>query len=158
MIVLGTTTNKGTFMENRKFDGPVRMTQQRKIIMEALKESTSHPSADEVYEIVRCKLPHISLATVYRNLVLLNEAGLVSKVEYGGKPKRFDGCVTTHYHVRCLSCGKIDDLKAELAVDIRPAMRELSSYEITGHKLDLFGYCPACKAKRNKSMRLNRRG
>ena len=145
-------------MEQTKRDGPSRMTQQRKVIMEALKSTTSHPSADEVYEMVRTKLPNISLATVYRNLVILNEAGLVSELECGQKPRRFDGCTTTHYHVRCLACGRVEDLKAEVAVDMRPAMRALSHYEITGHKLDIFGFCPACKAKRDKSIRLNRRG
>ena len=145
-------------MDNKKNDAPVRMTQQRKVIMEALKGTTSHPTADEVYEIVRTKLPHISLATVYRNLVIMTEAGLATKLEIGGTAKRFDGCVATHYHIRCLSCGKVDDLKAEPAIDLRPAMRALSGYEITGHRLDIVGYCPSCKAKRNKSMRLNRRG
>ncbi len=142
-------------MDKPNTTGPTRMTRQRKVIMEALKHTTSHPTADEVYAIVRTKLPNISLATVYRNLVLLTEAGLASKLEMGGPPKRFDGRAATHCHIRCLSCGKVDDLTADPAIDLRPAMRALSGYEVTGHRLDIVGYCPRCKAQRDKAYKNN---
>jgi Fur family ferric uptake transcriptional regulator len=132
----------------RRDDAPrdIRMTKQRKVILEVLKDTHEHPTADKVYEMVREKMPHISLGTVYRNLVLMSEVGLISKVEIG-LPKRFDGTVESHYHIRCLGCGKVEDMKSLPIVDLRPAMRSLVGYEITGHRLDIYGYCPACRNK-----------
>ena len=68
-----------------------RMTHQRRIILEELRNTRSHPTADEVYEIVRKRIPKISLGTVYRNLELLSESGVIQKLEIGGTQKRFDG-------------------------------------------------------------------
>ena len=60
------------------------MTRQRRVILEALRGTTSHPTADEVYEMVRRRLPRISLGTVYRNLEILSGEGLVAKLEMAG--------------------------------------------------------------------------
>ena len=69
----------------------LRMTRQRRVILEELRKVKTHPSADEIYEIVRKRLPRISLGTVYRNLEILSESGDIQKLEPGCSLKRFDG-------------------------------------------------------------------
>ncbi len=121
-----------------------RMTRQRKLILETLQRLKTHPTADEVFGIVRKKLPRISLGTVYRNLELLNEQGLIRKLETAGKQKRFDGDTSRHDHIKCVRCGKIDDLEARLP-RIEPAQVEETSYEILDCNVELLGICPACQ-------------
>ena len=78
-----------------------RMTLQRKTILEVLRQTDFHPSADEIYMMVRERLPRISLGTVYRNLEVLSESGFIQKLELGGTIKRFDWNPEKHYHIRC---------------------------------------------------------
>ena len=85
------------------------MTKQRRVILDEFRKLKSHPSADELYGRVRRLLPRISLGTVYRNLEVLSQQGVVQKVELGGPQRRYDGDITTHYHVRCVECGRVED-------------------------------------------------
>lgn len=89
-----------------------RMTKQRTVILEELRKLSSHPTADELYLIVRAKMPHISLGTVYRNLCFLSEQGKILKLEMPGNVYRFDGNTEPHQHVRCIYCGKVADIPA----------------------------------------------
>ena len=133
------------------------MTRQRQVILEELKKVTSHPTADEVYEMVRRRLPRISLGTVYRNLETLSESGLIQKLEFGGDQKRFDGNLENHYHVRCTNCGRLDDIPSRQIIDIENAFRNACDYQITGHQLILTGLCPDCqKAKSQKTLKKER--
>ena len=70
-----------------------------------------HPTADEVYQVVRKRLPRISLGTVYRNLDVLSESGEISRLDRCGAQYRFDGDLEQHYHIRCSSCGRVDDIE-----------------------------------------------
>jgi len=106
---------------------------------------TSHPTAIELYEIVRRRMPKISLGTVYRNLDLLASEGAIRKHALGGGEAHFDGNAEPHHHVRCVLCGRMDDaggLPAELA-GIEPG--EATGYKILGHRLEFVGICPACQ-------------
>lgn len=123
----------------------LRMTRQRRTIMEALEGADNHPAADEVYQMVRKKLPHISLGTVYRNLDILSEHGLIRKLELGGSQRRFDGKVKNHYHIRCTRCGRVEDAPVEPLSKLEDTLRGASDYEIVGHRLEFIGLCPRCK-------------
>jgi len=122
-----------------------RMTHQREIILRALRSVTSHPTADEMYAMVREHLPHISIASVYRNLEWLAEKGFVQKIEVGGRQKRFDGTTTVHYHVRCHACGKVADVAMTPFTDIDRRVQECTGYHITGHHIAFSGLCPQCQ-------------
>jgi Fur family ferric uptake transcriptional regulator len=124
---------------------PLKLTKQRQIILEELQKVRSHPSADEVYALVRPRLPRISLATVYRNLEVLAEAGLIQKLALAGSQKRFDGMVGNHYHIRCLKCGRVDDVALELLTLGEAASNLLNGYQCVGHRLEFFGICPRCQ-------------
>ncbi len=123
----------------------MRLTNQRKIILEELRAVTTHPTADEVYGLVRRRMPRISLGTVYRNLEVLSALGLVRKLENAAGQKRFDGDVSPHHHVRCDICGKVGDIFD--AVDTSGIEHDLhTDFQITGHTLEFTGICPDCQA------------
>lgn len=125
----------------------LRMTRQRQFILEEIKEVGTHPTAEEVHEIVRRRLPHISLSTVYRNLGILSRCGVIRKLELGGDQSRYDATKEEHYHVHCISCGTVDDIPIQKSIDIRSAFRYAGDYEILGHRLEVFGLCPRCKSQ-----------
>ena len=125
----------------------MRNTKARKVILEELKKVTTHPSADEIYSMVRERLPRVSLGTVYRNLDMMAESGMVLKLEMAGTQRRYDGTTDNHYHVRCTMCGRVDDLPIKPLGGIESEVREASAYEISGHRLEFTGLCPACRAR-----------
>lgn len=84
---------------------------QREAILSELRSLKSHPTADELYLRLKETMPHLSLATVYRNLEQFSQAGLIMKLDGGGVLKRFDGNIEPHPHLRCRSCGKVSDVE-----------------------------------------------
>lgn len=122
------------------------MTRQRQVILEELRKVSSHPTADEVYERVRRRLPRISLGTVYRNLEILSACGLASKLELGCPQMRFDGNPHNHYHVRCTCCSRVDDVGTELVEALEDVLGVASDYEIVSHQLQFIGLCPDCRS------------
>jgi Fur family ferric uptake transcriptional regulator len=121
-----------------------RMTRQRKVILEELRKNNIHPSADEVYEMVRKRLPRISLGTVYRNLELLSEQGKIQKIEHAGSMKRFDGNPQKHYHIRCMNCDRLVDAPFDFLGDIEKKLGKSTDYKVMGHQLEFIGLCPDC--------------
>ena len=121
-----------------------RMTHQRKTILEVLRQTNIHPSADEIYGMVRKRLPRISLGTVYRNLEVLSELGLIQKLELGGNIKRFDWNLEKHYHIRCLKCGRVDDAPIAPFNRLENELYDVTVYTIIGHRLEFEGLCPSC--------------
>ena len=131
---------------NYRMDTKVRLTRQRRVILEELKKTTAHPTAGELYDTVRRRLPRISLATVYRNLELLAGSGVIQKLELSGSPARFDGRPEDHYHIRCTQCGRVEDLPLMPLPELEGTLQKASNYQITGLRLDCAGICPACRA------------
>ena len=125
----------------------MRLTTQRQIILEELGKVTSHPTANEVYDMVRKRLPRIGLGTVYRNLELMADNGIILKLEVGGTQKRFDATVAPHYHIRCVSCGKVDDIEIPVMDTINKSAAELSNYQILGHHIEFSGVCSECSSE-----------
>lgn len=124
----------------------VRLTRQRLVILEEIRKARRHPTADEVFAQVRRRLPRISLGTVYRTLDLLSERGLIRRLEFGGPQRRFEANLEEHYHVRCLSCGRLEDVDpATLQLGRLPS--RLHGYVVTGLRLELVGLCQACQAR-----------
>src|SRR5210317_1294800 len=120
------------------------MTRQRKVILEELCKVDTHPSADEVYEMVRKRLPRISLGTVYRNLEILSEKGEIQKLELGCTLKRFDGIAENHYHIRCPQCDRVVDAPEDVEVAVNHDLKNATKFKIIGHKLEFIGICPDC--------------
>ena len=124
-----------------------RMTNQRQIILEEIRKVNTHPTADEIYEKVRKRLPKISLGTVYRNLEILSACGLIQKIGPSSNQMRFDGITKQHYHIRCIYCGRVEDAPIPPTENLENVIREKSDYSIIDHKLEFIGICPQCKKK-----------
>jgi len=131
-----------------------RMTRQRKVILEELSKVKTHPTAYDVYEMVRVKLPNISLGTVYRNLEHLSSKGLILKLDIGKGQKRFDATIKEHTHIMCMGCGKVEDIYLQPDPDMS-AMKDLVQdqvgYKLIGYGIQLFGVCPACRGKEKQA-------
>lgn len=127
----------------------LRMTNQREIILRELIKSKEHLTADELYDIVKKVMPRISLATVYRNLEILSEAGLIGKLEISGRQKRFDYDVSDHDHIYCAICHRVDNLNIERKSLDTEQLGAAAGYSITGCRLEIIGICPECQEKEN---------
>ena len=128
----------------------MRMTRQRQVILEELRKVSTHPGADEIYTMVRRRMPRISLGTVYRNLEVLSELGEIRKIEMGGTLKRFDGKSDDHYHIRCMICQRVVDAPVKLMPNLEKSLNGKTDFEILGHRLEFVGICPECQ-KRQQS-------
>ena len=124
----------------------LRLTRPRRLVLEVVRGTDSHPTAERVHEMVRRRLPRVSLGTVYRNLRLLVAQGLVN--ELPGPHARFDGNVSDHHHFTCLGCGRIADVAGTMtepysrALCLRIAQSGLS---VSHHRIDFYGRCPECR-------------
>ena len=118
------------------------MSRQRQVILEELKKVRTHPTADEVYEAARLRIPRISLATVYRNLEVLAEECAIRKLQVSGAQMRFDGNPEEHCHIRCTRCGRVDDIE-DGGVVRWP--EDTGGYELSGCRIEFAGICPVCR-------------
>jgi Fur family ferric uptake transcriptional regulator len=121
------------------------MTTQRSILLDELRQVDSHPSADELYAMVRRRLPRISLGTVYRNLEILAGLGAIRRIDSGGGLKRFDGNPAEHYHIRCVACDRLVDAPVAVDRSLNDQVRRVTDFEIIGHQLEFLGRCPGCR-------------
>jgi len=121
------------------------MTKQRRIILEELCKLKNHPTADEMYQILRKRMPRISLGTVYRNLEVLSENGMIQKIDVGGTQKRFDGNANIHYHIRCLKCNRVDDIDVDPDRTIEERARKVTDFAVLRHHTEFLGLCPRCQ-------------
>jgi len=121
-----------------------RLSKQRKVILEELQKVKSHPTADEVFDMVRKIIPRISLGTVYRNLEFLCTKGLVLKLGAPGAQKRFDGNPEPHPHIRCAVCTRVTDVECEIEVPVIPDTCT-NGYKILNTNVEFVGICPQCQ-------------
>ncbi len=133
-----------------EIDKKTRMTRQRRVILEEIRRTNSHPAADEIYERVRKRLPRISLGTVYRNLDVLCELGEIQRLELSGAMKRYDGIPNKHYHIRCVCCGRVDDAPIAPLNELEDDLYGTTVYEIIGHNLEFTGLCPLCSRQQHQ--------
>jgi len=123
------------------------MTRQRQVILEEVK-SGCHPTADQIYERVRKRLPQISMGTVYRNLDTLASLGFIRKMQPDHPQMRFDFNTKEHYHTTCMNCNRVDDMHIEPMDDtlenLGKALGKLTKFGIFGHRLEFIGLCPEC--------------
>ena len=140
-------------------DRGFRVTAPRHAVLEVLRGITTHPTAEEVHRLILRRAPGTSLGTVYRNLRLLVDAGLLG--ELPGPRARFDANTRTHHHFTCLRCGGIVDVEAPIA---EPHSRALSrrveartGLTITHHRIHFFGRCRECRAQGRPRPRSRRR-
>jgi len=129
----------------------LKVTPQRMAIYKVLVQSNEHPSAEMVYRQVKQDLPHISLDTVNRTLVTINELGMSFTLEGTGDAKRYDGILDDHQHFKCLKCKKVIDLFDEPFSNI-PTPAKLEKCAILRKTVYFEGICDSCKQKTNGNL------
>jgi len=125
----------------------VRLSKQREAILKVLRSTTSHPAADWIYEQVRKKLPRISLGTVYRNLRLLAQEGIISELDFAGTPSRFDPNTHPHSHFTCERCSRIFDVAAPAHKEMDKRIASKMGLKVFNHRLEFSGLCKNCQAE-----------
>ena len=125
----------------------LRMTRQRRSILEELRKANNHPSADELFGRVRKQMPRISLGTVYRNLEILSELGEIQTIQMAGNLQRYDGVPENHYHIRCLNCDRLIDAPVEVNHSLENAVQVHTDFRILGHQVEFTGICPDCRRR-----------
>lgn len=126
-----------------------RMTRQRGVILEILRGTERHPTAEWIHREARRVLPTLSLGTVYRNLSLLARQGAVVALRQAGGQTRYDARTSRHHHFTCQGCGEISDVD-EAAADRELARRiaRCTGLAVTGCRIEFLGYCRRCAARR----------
>ncbi len=122
----------------------IPLTVQRVAIFKAVLQRDDHPTADQVFEMVKQRIPQLSRTTVYRVLDALAELGLVQRVFPTGTA-RFDGNVRRHHHLVCRLCGKIIDLEDQTLDQLPLPTSELGGFEIDDFSIHFAGSCAACR-------------
>ncbi len=128
----------------------MRLTEQKKRILETLRERKDHPTAEEVYSLVRKQMPTISLGTVYRNLERFVAKGLALRLT-SGRERRYDPTVAPHFHFRCECCGSLEDIPVEISLPSCDMNHPwFADREVVGFVLEAYGVCPVCLTKRGE--------
>jgi Fur family peroxide stress response transcriptional regulator len=141
-----------TSLEFRAFcaEHSLAATHQRQILFEVVQEMEGHPSPEEIYARVRRRIPSVSLATVYKNLHLFIERGVVGEVSLHHGSLRIETNRAAHHHLVCRGCKSITDLdeksfKLEMERDyVSPA------FQVERYSIEVVGLCPACKKKSSR--------
>jgi Fur family transcriptional regulator, peroxide stress response regulator len=127
--------------------GPYRKSRQRERMLELLRSTEAHPTANWLYGKLRKEFPDLSLGTVYRNIGILIQQGLISRIAFGSTFDHLDANMKPHYHFICEKCHSIMDL--ELPPDPRlNAWPDRSlGFKVSRHEIEFYGLCPKCARK-----------
>jgi len=124
-------------------------SRKRDAVLEKIRSTASHPSALWVYEELRKDIPDLSLGTVYRNISVFKEEGLIISVGVVNGQERFDGNTSEHTHFICLDCGDVLDVAAAPDEADKRKIEAENGVEILYRQLNFYGRCPQCGNKYN---------
>lgn len=122
----------------------MKYSRQREAILAFLRNRKDHPTAEVIYENIRQEYPKISLGTVYRNLALLSEKGIIMKLSCDDGFEHYDGNIDRHYHFVCKRCGAVMDLDMEDISFINTLAEKKFGGQIDGHYAYFYGICGGC--------------
>ncbi len=121
------------------------LTSQRKAVLEALKEARGHPSAEDVYLVVKKKNPKVALGTVYQALSVLEEIGIIGAKHWSESPTRYDLNTQPHLDIRCQGCGGVSEIPGVELENLKARIQENTAYDVTNTTLVVEGLCPGCQ-------------
>lgn len=122
-----------------------RKSRQRDRILEVLRLTTRHPTAKWIYDKVRRTSPDLSLGTVYRNLGMLVQQGLVNKLDFGSSYDRFEARTLPHHHFICEQCGSVFDLDLPIDEVLIRKLRSATGLQASRHEIRFYGVCQKCR-------------
>lgn len=129
----------------------LKYSRQRESIKEFLANRYDHPTADVIYENIRTIYPNISLGTIYRNLALLSDLGMIQKITTGDGKDHYDGNVSPHSHFICRNCHSVIDLQMDNIDHIKDTAAQNFDGQIEGYVTLFNGVCGSCLKEIKKS-------
>ena len=121
-------------------------SKQREEIIEVIKNSYNHPTAEDIYMIVKGNDPAVSRSTVYRNLGLLSEDGIIQKISMLVGPDRYDYIHKKHNHAICTKCGNVFDFEYDFKLEkLKKKIKEQTGIEVSSENIAIEGICENCK-------------
>ena len=130
-----------------------RQSKKRDAILECIRSTKIHPSAEWIYEKLKGEYANISLGTVYRNLAEFREEGLIVSVGFVDGKERFDGDLSPHDHFKCTACGAVLDTKeVQIPEDTVKDIESRSGVRISGRECSFYGLCSNCLNKQGKNI------
>ena len=126
---------------------PYRRSRQRERMLELLKSTEAHPTANWIYSKLRREFPDLSVGTVYRNIGILVEQGLISRIAFGSTFDRLDAKTTPHYHLICEKCGSIADLEVPPDNRLNALPGKSLGFQVHRHEIEFYGFCSICMKK-----------
>ena len=118
-------------------------------VLDTVRATDVHPTAEWVFRHVRRRLPRVSLGTVYRNLRLLVREGLlVERADAGGS--RFDGNLSEHHHFTCVECDRVFDLREPVRRTVHLRVSSRTGFEVLRHRIEFYGRCATCSSPRKR--------
>ena len=121
------------------------LTSQRRAVLDALNEAGGHPSAEDIYLIVKRKNPRVALGTVYQALSVLEEIGVIGSKHWSESPTRYDLNLEPHLDIRCVECGAVSEIPGIELGELEESIRHNTPYEVTRTTIVVEGLCPSCK-------------
>ncbi len=126
-----------------------RVTYQRALILEIIRQGKGHLDADEIYRRARSQQPRLSLSTVYRNVQALKKLGLIEEVHFDETHHHYEvKPLSEHHHLVCLGCGRVIEFQTLLSRYVKRNIAEAKDFEITNTEVRIRGYCSKCCQKR----------
>ena len=127
----------------------MRVTKQRALILEIIRNGRGHVDADEIYRQARKELPRLSLSTVYRSLQAFKKSGLVEEVHFDESHHHYEAKpAAEHYHLVCASCGRVIEFHYPLARNIKRDVAEAKDFDIVESEVRITGFCSRCRRDR----------
>lgn len=126
-------------LEQRCVDAGLKMTAQRRIVLQVLEDAEDHPSVDEVYQRAKAIDHSISIATVYRTLHLLDEMNLVQRHDFNESFSRFEVNLSHHHHLVDVDTGEVTEFMNEDLERLKTKIASELGYELLDHRLELYG-------------------
>lgn len=122
--------------------------QRRSILDEIIKNEGSHLTTEEIYDLVKVNCPEIGLATVYRTVQLLEDMGVLYKLDLDDGCNRYELCDEDeshqHHHLICQNCGKVIEVEGDLLEELEQGIEKKYNFEIKNHSLKFYGICDNC--------------
>ena len=122
----------------------LKLTPQRLAVYKYLMSTKDHPSAEAIYKAIQPEYPTMSLATVYKALKTLVEVNLIQEINVGEGNFRYDGNITSHPHIQCINCGKVNDLDSICLDNLNETASKHTDYKILSNRVYFYGVCTDC--------------
>ena len=122
-----------------------KVTPQRLAVYEALANTKEHPNAEMIFNGLQATYPTMSLATVYKTIDILHEIGLVQILNAGEDSFRYDADVSEHAHIRCVECGRVDDVFDLDTAKFNDQIQQNTKYRLVGQQFYFYGICADCQ-------------